>query len=231
MPGHLLTRLAATTSLYCTATWTAMLGDRRRCHRPVDADGVHPGDHTTADPLDPATPEQWSTIVLTRAAYHLPQQPRQRGVILLDESTLADLLRLPPGQRIIGFEPRFLTLAIAVHLEGEGLPETVEGSEPRQVGGAWFQPRPAVVNRDAPADVQHQAVLAALDQPGRLESSISTAARRRTLERHAPRTSGRFICCPICTSSPYYTGPVRWPCPDYYDAAAPLAEGLACPST
>lgn len=59
---------------------------------------------------------------------------RNRGIILLDELAIERMISLPAGQRVIGFEPRPVMLSLAVHVEGEGLPEVYPGAESPIVG-------------------------------------------------------------------------------------------------
>lgn len=62
-------------------------------------------------------------------------------------------------------------------------------------------------------------------------AQASLMGRRAMLERHRPRRlkEDQHACCTRCTSSPYYTGPVPWPCVDYTDVAAGLVDGLPAP--
>lgn len=147
--------------------------------------------------------------------------PRNRGVFMIDEERLSRLLRLPPGQRIIGFEPRFLTLSIAVHLEGDGLPEAAESSEPMTVAGGAFRTDVWSIGATDPA-VIHVEVLAALDSPDRLETVESLEGRRRILTRHAPVEHSGAPYCSRCALTP--GDPDPWPCDDYRDAVAGVAD-------
>lgn len=54
---------------------------------------------------------------------------RRRGIVRLDENVLCELIRLPEGQRIIGFRPDFARLCIDVCVEGDGLPEVITSGE------------------------------------------------------------------------------------------------------
>ncbi len=62
-------------------------------------------------------------------------------------------------------------------------------------------------------------------------AQASLMGRRAMLSRHQPRKWGadQRVCCPRCTSSPYYTGAVSWPCADYADVSAGLVDGLPAP--
>lgn len=154
-----------------------------------------------------------------------PPGVRRRGVILLDEQELAYALRLPDEWRLIGFEPKPIRLSIAVHVEGDGLPECPLGAEAPFVAGGPVYPL-NVTGR--PPGEQHAEVLAALDG-FRLEHAAVTEGRRRILVRHAPDVDGPVAgCSHCCEYIGGFTGvdPVKWPCPDYADAAADLVVGL-----
>lgn len=152
---------------------------------------------------------------------------RRRGVVLIDEIELARSLRLPEGQRILGFQPDHLRASIAVLVEGDGLPECAPGTEPPRINAAdpWYSPAPTP---DLTAGQRHQAVLDALAHPYRLEREAVRAGRRRVLERHAPYyTAADTAWCSYCAADA--TGPGGWPCDDYRDAAGDLAAMLAAP--
>jgi hypothetical protein len=55
---------------------------------------------------------------------------RRAGVVWLGHTTIAKLLRLPEGQRVGAIHADWLRLGIGVTVEGDGLPEVAEMSEP-----------------------------------------------------------------------------------------------------
>ncbi len=65
-------------------------------------------------------------------------EPRRRGVFTLDEGMLARALRLPDGQRVIGFRTEPARLAIDVCVEGEGLPLCPPNTEPKRINGGDY---------------------------------------------------------------------------------------------
>ena len=215
MPVHLLARLADAGALCCSASYRTIDGTVGRCTLPVSSAGVHPGSHEP-DPLDQPEPQDWHHYEFPGVSAPIPRPARHRATIRLDESTLVDLLRLPAGQRVIGFRDDPLTLSIFVHLEGDGLPETPEGGEPSCLNGGILRLSTLVYATD-PHEI-HTGVLAALDDPGYLEAWRSRQARIRQLNRHAPIMHGDIASCSSCALMP--GDPDPWPCPDYQDAAA-----------
>lgn len=217
MPAHLLTRLAAAGNLYCTATHLNGT-ERVRCRMRVTADGTHPIRHE-ADPLD--QPEHWVETSAAPWPARNARPRRHRAAIMIPEGRLVDLIRLPPGQRVIGFHADVMTLSLAVHLEGEGLPETPEGSEPRRIGDAFGDLRAVFATEP---EAIHAGVLEALASPAHLEGHRAFQARLRILERHQPctNTPGTVTFCGSCCNPVDHDEYATWPCPDYRDAAAPV---------
>ena len=77
---------------------------------------------TGPDLLDQMEEEQTVTDTTDRPL-------RRRGVVQLHDEILEQVLRLPEGQRIIGFRCDPARLSIDVCLEGDGLPECAPGHE------------------------------------------------------------------------------------------------------
>lgn len=65
------------------------------------------------------------------AALGVPvQEPRGRGVVLVDEEYLGRLLALPGSWRVLGFQPFPIRMSIGVLVEGPDLPVCALGAEP-----------------------------------------------------------------------------------------------------
>ena len=58
-----------------------------------------------------------------------------RAVVRLGEDTVARLLCLPEGRRVVGGGADWERLAISVLVDGAGLPPRVEGAVPPELGG------------------------------------------------------------------------------------------------
>lgn len=222
LPPHLLAVFAVHGALSCTARSTP---DRRPCALPVTADGTHPDEEHRPALVDggPPPPRTWSIeLAVDWPWFSLPRRPRNRAALIIGEDQLTDIIRIPAGQRIIGFEPNFLTLSLAVHLEGEGLPECPESSEPWRIGGGLHRQSMLVTATD-PVGI-HRDVLAALATPTHLEGFRSYQARVRLLDRHRPHTTaaGTDPFCGRCCNPEDHDQYEPWPCADYRDAAAPV---------
>lgn len=223
MPLGLLGQLAAKHALGCTAVHPGT-GERPiRCAWPVDSAGRHPGRHAPAEPSGTLDEQGWTIQNLPSHAEQRRRAPRRRAVIHIGEDRLNDLLRLPEGQCVIGFNPQFLTLGIDVHIEGDGLPEVPSAGEPPRIGRRYFSA--LYVGATDPAGI-HAGVLAALADVTHLEGHRSYEARLRQLERHAPtegilREAGDYsdARCSTCIEEDMN---VPWPCDDYRDSAAPV---------
>lgn len=61
------------------------------------------------------------------------QPRRRRGVVWLDARAAEAMLRLPAGQRVVTVHTDWLRDGIAFIVEGDGLPEQAEMSEPARV--------------------------------------------------------------------------------------------------
>ncbi len=78
---------------------------------------------------------------MTDLTTETPRPVRRRGIFRIDEQTLADLINLPEGQRVIGFRTDPAQLCIDVCVEGDGLPECPPMAEPKVVNAERYVSR------------------------------------------------------------------------------------------
>lgn len=249
-PADLLTDLALGGHLVCSVDDVA--GDHdpsvgpARCVVLVERTGRHPGDHTdgvrkweNTDPYVETDSPLFRTAPLAR-------QPRRRGVVVLGEEQLERLVRPGPGQRIIGFAPDPIRLAVLVHLEGDGLPEVAPDSFPPEI--TLLGPVTTYYRLDVTGWTPERAHAAILAQLAELLEHTAPALTLLTpdvavpahatwigadeiIRRHAPeRANNDDLVCSHCRVDHGYPDQVPWPCPDYRAAAQGAVTGLEIPA-
>lgn len=177
----------------------------------------------------------------------VPVTSHHRGVVYIDEEELARLLRLPDGQAVLGLRDDFTRQAIAVLVEGPGLPEVPVGTDAPEVHTerrhrgrlVYLDARESVpgierslVEYGTPAE-QHAAVVAELEATLLCEPR-TLAGQLRIVNRHRPEDTvpddsipgrARGVRCQHCaevmSDMLVESGAARWPCAEFRDAAGP----------
>lgn len=192
--------------------------DQPRCVVLVDDTGRHPGEHT-----DGVT--QWGNTApyVEGAPPPAPERPVRRvGILLIPEEDLENLAKLAPGQRITGLKVDHMRAAVLLRVEGPGMPEIQELSEPPIVDALRYRPPPLVERVDVerlPPALQHAVVLQVLaeliEHAGHLGSGcdvrpdLSVNAHAtwigadEIVRRHAPDLEDRGAYQPSTGTTPW----------------------------
>jgi len=167
------------------------------------------------------------------AGYPRPPAPRRRGIVVIPESDVARLVKLGPGQQIIGLRVDEMRSAFLVLVTGDDLPIVNEYTEPPTLHGFRYATPPpgqlTLVDWPAMTPLElHALVRLSLEPIEGVEQPPGTpwAALAAIVARHAPyEMSGRWWCswcCGDCHAGEH----AHWPCGDYVDAATPIVRGL-----
>lgn len=79
---------------------------------------------------------------------------RRIATVRLSQQTIARLLALPDGLRVIGVRDDFLNMSIMVMIEGEQLAPVAEAAAPPMLDGEWVLVEPTDFMDDTPARIR-----------------------------------------------------------------------------